>query len=214
MNVPKSRSIPVEYIQQCFEYSEEVVDGVLQGNVYWTYREDMSNSWNGKCAGKKAGSVNSKGYLRTTVVYNIFRCSLKIHTIVWILNHGCYPKNMIDHIDRNKTNNLIDNLIDCSTRDNSNNRGATSNASSHFRAVAFVKSMAVRKWRVHVHVNGKKTPAIFFADELEAAEHANKLLIENFGDVKNLYQNDISMGYTNKEYPNMSRHYEPEKVAA
>jgi hypothetical protein len=213
MNVPE-RSIPVEYIQQCFEYREEVVDGVLQGNVYWKHREDMSNSWNARHAGKKAGSVDSFGYLRTTVLYNIFRSYLKIHTIVWILNHGCYPKNMIDHIDRNKTNNLIDNLIDCQYRDNNNNRGANSNASSHFRAVSFNKNLPVRKWRVHVEVNGKSTPSIFFIDELEAAEYANKLLIENFGDVKNLYQNDISMGYTNKKYPNMPRHYEPEKVAA
>ena len=77
--------------------------------------------------------------------------------------------------------------------------------------------MALKKWIARVLVpdtNGKKTPSKCFIDELEAAEYANKLLIENFGDVKNLYLNDISMGYTNKAYPNMPRHWVPKEVAA
>jgi hypothetical protein len=205
MNVPK-RSIPVEYIQQCFEYREEVIDGVLQGNVYWKYR------WNARRVGKKVGCINDSGYYTTKISYNKMKCNFKLHNIVFILNKNRYPVGVIDHVDRNKTNNLIDNLEDCSIRDNSNNRGANSNAASHFRGVCFKKS--VSKWQTQVSANGEKTPSKYFIDELEAAEYANKLLIENFGDVKNLYQNDISMGYTNKKYPNMPRHYEPEKVAA
>ena len=209
MNVPKSRSVPVEYIKQCLEYREEVIDGVLQGNVYWKHREDMPNNWNVRYAGKRAGTL-SRGYHRVQILYKSNNCFLDIHNVVFIINKNKYPECVIDHIDRNKTNNLIDNLEDCSIRDNSNNRGSNSNSTSHFRGVCFDKKMGVRKWIVRV----KGTPSKYFIDELEAAEYANKLLIENFGDVKNLYQNDISMGYTNKEYPNMPRHYEPEKVAA
>jgi hypothetical protein len=158
--------------------------------------------------------MNSYGYYILEIRYNSERCCLKLHTVVWILNYGYYPKNIIDHIDRNKRNNLISNLEDCLQKDNNHNRGAASNAASHFRGVFFDKKMALKKWVARVYVNRKATPSGCFIDELEAAEYANKLLIENFGDVKNLYLNDISMGYTNKAYPNMPRHYEPEKVAA
>jgi hypothetical protein len=212
MKTPNSRSIPVEYIKKCFEYREEYVDGVLQGNVYWKYREDRPKEWNTRYAGKKAGNLDSKGYYTTSLRYNGFKCGMKLHTIVWILNHGYYPKNIIDHIDRNKKNNLIDNLEDCLPQDNSNNRGANSNASSHFRGVCFITNR--NKWYVNIEVNKKNIFGGYFADELEAALKANKLLIENYGHIKNLYLNDISIGYTNQEYPNMPRGWKPEQLAA
>ena len=76
MNIPNSRSIPVEYIKECFEYREEVVDGVLQGNVYWKYREDRAKEWNTKFVGKKAGNLDSYGYYNTSLRYNGFKCGL------------------------------------------------------------------------------------------------------------------------------------------
>jgi hypothetical protein len=210
MNIPNSRSIPVEFFHQIMEYREEVVDGVLQGNAYWKYREDMLKAWNARYAGKKVGSINGHGYYIVEIRYNSERCSLKLHTVIWILNYGYYPKNIIDHIDRNKRNNLISNLEDSLPEDNCNNRGATSNSASHFRAV--IKNR--NKWVVRVHVKGKAIHYGVYIDEIEAALNANKALIENFGHTKNLYLNDISMGYTNQAYPNRPRHYEPEKVAA
>jgi hypothetical protein len=215
MNTPKSRSIPVEYIKQCFEYREEVVDGVLQGNVYWKHCEDKPKSWNARYADKKAGHSNHhRDYRNIRITYKNIKCDMRLHRIIFILNHNRYPVGVIDHIDRKTNNNLIENLEECPQRDNANNRGANSNSSSHFRGVYFQKNMALKKWCVQVEANGKRTPSVYFIDELEAAEYANKLLIENFGDVKNLYQNDISNGYTNKAYPNMPRHWVPEEIAA
>jgi hypothetical protein len=212
---PNSKSIPVEYIQQCFEYREEVIDGVLQGNVYWKYREDRQNSWNAQFAGKKAGTTNTRGYHATQIKYNKKNCNILLHTIVFILNKNKYPIYIIDHIDGNKTNNLIGNIEDSTLSDNANNRGADSNSSSHFRAVHYHKKRrAVKKWAARVQANGKTTTGVYFNDELEAAKYANKLLVENFSHVKNLRLNDISIGYTNKEFPNKPRWWSEEKVAA
>jgi hypothetical protein len=210
MNVPKSRSIPVEFFHQIMEYREEVVDGVLQGNVYWKKRDDNSVQWNGRYAGKKAGSKNCRGYNITIIKYNNLNCNLQMHTITYILNYNKYPENVIDHIDGNKLNNLISNLEDSSLEDNSNNRGATPNSSSHFRAVFRHRN----KWLVRVKAKGKNFYYGYYIDEIEAALKANKVLIEHFGHTKNLRLNDISTGYTNKAYPNMPRHWVPEKVAA
>lgn len=208
--IPKSKSIPVEYIQQCFEYREEWVDGVLQGNVYWKNREDMSNSWNTRYAGKKAGTINGDGYYSVQITYNKSLCNMRLHIIIWILNKNKYPHNVIDHIDRNRINNLIDNLEVSTLIDNANNRGANSNSFSHFRAVELHKTKNFNKWRVRVTTKGVRIDYGTFYDEIEAAQRANEALIENFGHTKSLHLNDISMGYTNKEYPNMPRGWKPE----
>lgn len=209
---PKSRMIPVEYFHEIMEYREEVVDGVLQGNVYWKNHGDKSYAWNCQYAGKRVGNLNiTDGYCKTSITYNNIRCPLKMHIIVFILNKNRYPDGHIDHIDRNKTNNLIKNLEDGTLSDNANNKGAQSNAASHFRTVFKHKE---NKWRVRVKIDGIRICYGVFDDELEAAQKANEVLIKHYGHSKNLYLNDISMGYTNKAYPNKPRHYEPEKVAA
>jgi hypothetical protein len=214
MNIPKSRSIPVEFFHKIMEYREEYVDGVLQGNVYWKHREDKPNNWNTLYAGKKAGSINGNGYYSVQITYNKSLCNMKLHIIIWVLNKNKYPDNVIDHIDRNRINNLIDNLEDSTLIDNANNRVANSNSYSHFRAVQLHKTKNFNKWRVRVTSNGVQINYGIFYDEIEAAQRANEALIENFGHTKNLRLNDISMGYTNQEYPNMPRGWKPEQLAA
>jgi hypothetical protein len=209
--IPKSRSIPVEYIKECFEYREEYVNGVLQGNVYWKYREDKSVQWNGRFAGKKAGAIDSFGYCVTSVVYNSFRCHLKIHTIVWILNHGCYPDDMIDHKNNNRSNNLIVNIRPADAYLNILNTEPLPNRSSQYKGVYFRK--AERKWVTRYTLSAETYYVGGFIDELEAALAYNES-ITTVHNIEYAYFNDISNGYTNKEYPNMPRHYEPEKVAA
>jgi hypothetical protein len=211
MSMPNSRSIPVEYIQKCFEYREEEVDGVLQGNVYWKYREDKPKGWNTKYSGKKVGSLDAKGYCCTTLVYNGFRCLLKIHRIVSILNTGHYPVDMIDHIDRNKLNNLIQNLRPANAYLNNLNTPAHSNKPSQYKGVYFNKDMF--KWRVQYNFNNKTYHVGYFVDELEAAIAYNKAILKVFN-TEYAYMNDISMGYTNQTYPNMPRGWVPEEVEA
>lgn len=47
-----------------------------------------------------------------------------MHRLIWILNYGDLQENeIVDHIDRNKINNKIENLRKCSHSQNTMNRG-------------------------------------------------------------------------------------------
>ena len=62
----------------------------------------------GKCEiGDKVGSINSRGYYNVVLNYTIY----SLHRLIWIWHYGNIPKDkVIDHIDRDKTNNKIENL--------------------------------------------------------------------------------------------------------
>jgi hypothetical protein len=212
MSIPNSRSIPVEYIKECFEYREEVVDGVLQGNVYWKHRKDMVSTWVEKDSRKKAGTLSGPGYYDISITYNGKECKMRLHIIVWILNKGRYPHdNMVmDHIDRNKLNNTIENLREIYFYQNCLNRGPSDNKSSAYKGVSY--NYRCNSWVAAV-AKGKETFTKHVKDEIEAALLYNQEAVKLHGS-EYVYLNDISNGYTNKEYPNMPRHWVPEKVAA
>lgn len=75
-----------EYILEHFKYE----NGTL-------IRDDRKNS---------VGSYDKDGYLIIKVKGKQF----KAHRIVWLLNYGELPNGEIDHINRNKTDNRIENL--------------------------------------------------------------------------------------------------------
>jgi hypothetical protein len=211
-----SKSVPVEYIHKCFEYREEVIDGVRQGNVYWKYRDDLSLKWNARFAGKKAGSINDRGYYIVEVRYNNLRCSMKLHIVVWILFENEYPVDMLDHIDQDRLNNLRENLRNADAYKNRINRKKSDKASSIYNYVS-LNTDTLGSWRVRfVETKKGSRTSLFqksFRDELEAAICANEMA-PNFHPIEFINFNDISMGYSNQEYPNMPKGWVPEEMAA
>ena len=199
--------VPVEHIKECFEYREEEVDGVLQGNVYRKYRKDMKHSWNARFADKRIGKKHNNRYTTASIKYNGILYSISIHIIVWVINNNCYPKEVIDHIDRNPENNLISNLREASFYLNSLNRAPSNNRTSQYKGLSFKK--ACNRWEVQYSLNYKDKFVGYFNDEIEAALAYNETVLKNH-DPKFVYLNDISNGYTNKEYPNKPRGWKPE----
>ena len=54
----------------------------------------------------KLGTHDKDGYLKVKVK----KKSFFVHRIVWLLNNGHFPNGEIDHINRNRTDNRIENL--------------------------------------------------------------------------------------------------------
>jgi hypothetical protein len=58
-------------------------------------------------AGKPAGSPEGKGYYRVFVGKQAFKCH---RLVLWLSGQHPLPDQLCDHIDRNKSNNLVENL--------------------------------------------------------------------------------------------------------
>ena len=89
----------------CLEEGRLKVD-FLTGKIY-------SLKQRGK-EGKEIELLGSdcNGYIVHTISYNGFKIQLRAHQIVWIAANGVYDKSnlMIDHINRNKKDNRLENL--------------------------------------------------------------------------------------------------------
>lgn len=88
--------------------------------------------------------------------------SYPVHRLVWFLENGKWPENIIDHINGNKRDNRIENLRDSTARQNSQNRKEHRNG----RLVGATTSR--NKWRSSATINGKTVVFGFFKTELEA----------------------------------------------
>ena len=117
--------LTVEQIRECwFE---------VDGEVFWKERPQshFKNAagrrvFNGKFSNKEAGNDNLQrggltSYRQIKVAILGVTYRIQAHVVVWILHHGKYPDNVIDHIDRNGLNNHITNLRDVTQAENMRN---------------------------------------------------------------------------------------------
>lgn len=98
--------------------------------------------------GSQAGSLENTGYISI----RIGRKSYLAHRLAWFYCFEEWPIDMIDHIDRNKTNNSLDNLREATCMQNSRNRGLNKNNTSGYVGVHISKG----KWAAEIIINGIK----------------------------------------------------------
>lgn len=91
------------------------------------------------------------------------------HCIIWEMHNGPIPKGMlIDHIDRNRVNNAIDNLRLGGQDINQKNRSKQYNNSSGITGVCWDKHRS--KWIAKIQVEGKTINLGRFSDKAEAVQ--------------------------------------------
>lgn len=69
------------------------------------------------------GSIDKYGYL----IIKIKGKQYKAHRIVWLLNYGNFPKKELDHINKNKLDNRIENLRESNRKEQNNNKDFKTN---------------------------------------------------------------------------------------
>ena len=112
--------------------------------------------------GGNPGTMNNSGYLAAT----IDGWPYLIHRLAYLYMEGSFPADQIDHIDRNKLNNIWENLRPATATINGRNRPMNENNTSGFNGVHWL--VRDRKWRAQTKVNYKTVYLGTFCTRREA----------------------------------------------
>lgn len=112
-----------------------------------------------------AGSVNkNSGY----VIIVVYGKSYRAHRLIWLWYHGYMPENEIDHINRNRADNRIENLREASRSCNIRNSSTYKTNTTGVSGVSLLKS---GKYRVQIWISNRKHNVGTFIDFDEAVLH-------------------------------------------
>ncbi len=160
MPVQAKQKYSVDELKEMFSYNAET------GVVSWAKISKQSSM----VVGQRAGSVKANGYIRIQIGKNM----IQAHRVAWALHYGVWPTGSIDHINRNRADNRISNLRECSHAENMMNRGASYNNKTGLKGVSRQKG----GYRASIGVGGKNiklgsygTPEQAFFAYVEAAKH-------------------------------------------
>lgn len=143
-------------------------DGVL----YWRQRSNPHSSMQ---AGDRAGRVNDKGY----VTVRVDGVVLRGHAIVWALHYGAYPEGMLDHRNRCRSDNRIENLRPATNSANNANRASSRTSTSKYLGVSWKKQIGA--WRATITKDGRHVFLGHFHSEIEAAVAYNNAAQRHHG---------------------------------
>lgn len=151
---------------ELFEYRD--------GSLYW-----KSSPNNNVPVGSVVGCPNKTGAVRT----NIRGKWYLVHRIIFLMFYG-YAPQCIDHINRDRSDNHIENLREATLSQNQYNRVAQRNNTSGIKNVSW--NVAMKKWGVSLQVNKKLMRFGFFEDlelaslvAVEAREKYHKLFVNH-----------------------------------
>lgn len=113
-------------------------------------------------AGCVCGKLPDQGYWEIT----INKSRYKAHRLAWLYTYGEFPPKHIDHRDKNRTNNKIDNLRPADDSVNSKNQSIYKNSPSGFHGV----TRHGNRWRARINIDGKKVHLGVFDTIEEAAK--------------------------------------------
>jgi len=147
------------------------------GTFTWKHRDGVSNRWNGRFPGKRAGCVKTTdGYERIRIGKRLYMT----HRLAWLMETGKWPAFEVDHIDGDRLNNRPDNLREATSRQNSANTSIRSDNTTGAKGVT--KRPRPRPWCARIGI-GYKTIVLgnFYTFE-EAKSAYDKAAVTLFGD--------------------------------
>lgn len=119
--------------------------------------------------GDTVGGMSSNGYLHTKIGLKFYR----VHRLIFAMHKGYFPL-LVDHIDRNKLNNKIENLREATKSENNINSGFKKNNTSGYKGVYFHKQ--TQKWAARAQRNYKQNWIGLFDTPEEAHQALVKFL--------------------------------------
>ena len=130
-------TITQEYLKSILHYNPET--GLFTWKVTLT-----NNAPFGSIAGCPV-----QGYITIGINKKLYRA----HRLAWLYMYGCFPIDILDHINRDRADNKISNLRLANKQQNAYNCQVHKNNTSGFRGVSWHK--ASNKWRATCSLQGK-----------------------------------------------------------
>lgn len=147
------------------------------GNLIWKHRTDVFKGWNARYAGKLAGYIKkSDGYHCVKINGRKYLS----HRVIWMMYYGIWPQDQLDHINRIRTDNRIDNLREVNNQKNQFNRNIGCNNTSGTTGVSFEEQN--QKWHSRIGVNGQSLHLGYFPSKEDAITARLAAEIEYFGE--------------------------------
>lgn len=170
--------LTLEYVRECLTYDPDT------GEFRWRQRPLShfatargANVFNTQYAGTEAGCIQP----RKRTAYRRIRidgCGYKAHRLAWLLHHGEWPSDQIDHLDGDGLNNRIDNLRVVSNRVNNQNKRMQLNNTSGVTGVLWAEDK--QKWRAVIWVDGRRKHLGYY-DTFEEAVAARLEAEQKYG---------------------------------
>lgn len=167
-------------LRRLIEYNPQTGEMWWKERPVWMFsegkhgREVLASVWNGRYAGKPAGTSKGNGYLGTS----IFKNGFYLHRIAFAISRGRAPLEFIDHINGDKTDNRIANLRDVSPQTNMRNVKRQKNNTSGYQGVRW--HPVDRNWQALIKVSGRQIHLGSFASK-PGAIAARKAAERRFG---------------------------------
>lgn len=150
-------------VRELFDYQD--------GRLTWKTKR------NGTRINGDAGHLNKSGYVTIQINGRLHRA----HRLIFLWHHGYMP-NEIDHVNRVKDDNRIENLREASRSENCMNRGVRSDSSSGVSGVCWDGQFD--KWRARITIDKKRKSLGLFAnfdDAVAARKQAEGASLSSMG---------------------------------
>lgn len=132
----------------------------ITGDMWWKEKPNRNI-----VIGRKIGRPNSWGHFS----FGFRGHTWMVHRVAWFLTYGDWPKNQIDHINGDKSDNRITNLRDVPQSINMQNlQGAHKNNESGFLGVSPRGEGRTKQWRACIKIKGKSITIGTFKTKEEA----------------------------------------------
>lgn len=111
--------------------------------------------------GEESGTIDRNGYRVINVAGRLYRA----HRLAWFMVTGEWPKNSLDHISGDVSDNRMSNLREATKSENGRN-SRSRRGSSQYKGVSWDKLRS--KWQAHIMHHRKSIALGRFDSELEA----------------------------------------------
>lgn len=153
IKLDKRGGLRAAYCPECKTFPTNLTQAALKKFfVYNPFTGEFTRRlYSGTCGkiGDVVGTPHNQGYLAVSLNTK----SYLAHRLVWLYMYGFFPKEEIDHIDHNRSNNALSNLRLVSSLENKQNTRLSKNNTTGHNGVALHKPTG--KYRAYIMVNRK-----------------------------------------------------------